>query len=210
MPLALSLTYSYDNATRIKIAQEVGLKRQKAFYEFWTRRYPKEQGYTVVMFHKRSKGDPQPDIIILKNEAPYMVVEIKNYSEKGYMMQPTLNKVIKRLTQYSCYRLLIVSTEANLRIRKMVSKNSKVYYYYTDSCHTKKLLKRHGIEVMVMDRQDKLSKEKLNSIIKGELCGWEEEPEPSNYEVLCYDKESGKGRHIISKKKDYAYSRNTF
>ena len=172
-------TSKLDNATRILIAQAIGLKRQMEFYEFWTSRYTVEEGYTVVMYHKKTKG-LKPDIIIFKDKLPYMVVEVKNYKTDGYMLSPTLNRAIQRLTQYNCYRLLIISTEDNLRIRKQIPKPNK-HYIYINSSHTKKLLKKHNINLMVMGRQDILSNIKVNKIIKRQknknkaVIGWIEE-----------------------------------
>jgi hypothetical protein len=164
-----------SNATRILIAQAIGLKRQIEFYEFWTSRYPVEDGYTVVMYHKKSKG-LKPDIIIYKDRVPYMVVEVKNYKTNGYMIAPTLHRAIKRLTQYDCYRLLIVSTEDNLKLRVNKGTKQVPYYYYTTLGHTNKLLNKYNINVMVMDRQDKLTDIELNGILKNEeIEGWIEE-----------------------------------
>lgn len=157
-------TERIDNSTRIAICQAVGLKRQLEFYDFWIHRYPATEGYAVEWYHKKTKGS-KPDVIIYKDRDPYMVVEVKNYKLDGYMIAPTLARAIERLTQYNCYRLLIISTEENLRIRKLIPKPNR-HYVYRDSSHTKKLLEKNGISIMVMGRQNKLTDAELNYIIE--------------------------------------------
>lgn len=178
------ITTSVNNTARILIAQEVGWKRQIAFYRFLCSRYRPEDGYAVKVNHK-TKGSPEPDIVVYKDRKTIIAIEVKNYKMDGYFTEPKFNRAIMGLLRYNCYRLLVVSSEENLRVRKMKVKNGRVYYYFIPIEKIKKRLKRYGIEVMVMGRQDKPSREKIESIVNGEVLGWEDEdPEPDNYEVV--------------------------
>ena len=162
-----------DLSTNMKIINCIASARTKPFIEYFKSRYPNELGYVVTIPVKK-KGEAEPDIIILKNTIPFMVIEIKNYRVDGYMIPPVINRAIKALTKYNCYRLLVVSSLENLRIRKYQIQNNKKYYYYTNYSHTEERLRKNGIDVMWLDRQDINFNDIFKIFKKRQIEGWKE------------------------------------
>ena len=138
---------------RMQLIKKLGKERLVKFFEFWLGRcMTPVKDYYIEMLDCKN----EPDIIIWKKgHIPYMVVELKNYDVKGYMIEPTFKRIIKNLMKYECYRLLVVSSNNNLIVRKRHKYKDKTYHYtYSDISHTRELLSKYNINIMVLDRQD--------------------------------------------------------
>jgi hypothetical protein len=162
----------------MKLIRTLGLVREQKIERWLRDSFPEYQGYVVKHWNK----EDEPDFIVYKDDKPFMVVEVKNYGEKSFMLESEFQKIIRRLTKYECFKLLILSTGYNL-IRKTSTKttNNKTYTYYnTNIRKTSEELRSKGIYTWILGHQDLMSMEQFNQIVeyvkkiknKEQLEGW--------------------------------------
>jgi hypothetical protein len=162
----------------MKLIRTLGLVREQKIERWLRDSFPEYQGYVVKHWNK----EDEPDFIVYKNDKPFMVVEVKNYGEKSFMLESEFQKIITRLTKYDCFKLLIVSTGYNL-IRKTSTKltNNKTYTYYnTNIRKTSEELRSKGIYTWILGEQDLMSMKQFDEIVeyakkiknKEQLEGW--------------------------------------
>jgi hypothetical protein len=162
----------------MKLIRTLGLVREQKVERWLRDAFPEYQGYVVKHWNK----EDEPDFIVYKDNVPFVVVEVKNYGEKSYMLEPEFQKIISRLCKYQCFKLLILSTGYNL-IRKTSTKptNNKTYTYYNSNIRkTSEYLRSKGIYTWILGYQDLMSMEQFNQIIeyvkkiknKEQLEGW--------------------------------------
>jgi hypothetical protein len=147
----------------MKLIRTLGLVREQKVERLLRDAFPEYQGYVVKHWNK----EDEPDFIMYKNDEPFMVVEVKNYAEKSYMLEPEFQKIISRLCKYQCFKLLILSTGYNL-IRKTSTKtnNNKTYTYYnTNIRKTSEELRSKGIYTWMLGYQDLMSMQQFNEIV---------------------------------------------
>jgi len=167
----------------MKLIRTLGLVREQKIERWLRDSFPEYEGYTVRHWNKPD----DVDFVVFKDNVPFMVVEVKNYGEKSYMLEPEFQKIITRLTKYDCFKLLIVSTGYNL-IRKTSTKttNNNTYTYYnTNIRKTSEYLRNLGIYVWMLGEQDLMSMKQFNEIVEFakrlknkkinyEIKGWED------------------------------------
>ncbi|MGC8870781.1 MAG: hypothetical protein ACP5PT_06820 [Brevinematia bacterium] len=147
----------------MKLIRTLGLIREQKIEKLLRNSFPEYQGYTVRHWNK----EDEPDFIVYKDNVPFMVVEVKNYNEKSFMLESTYQNIIKRLSKYNCLKLLILSSGYNL-IRKTIQKhNNKHYIYYnTNLRKTSEELRSRGIYTWILGYQDLMSMQDLDDIVK--------------------------------------------
>lgn len=148
---------------RMKLIRTLGLIREQKIEKLLRNSFPEYEGYTVRHWNK----EDEPDFIVYKDNVPFMVVEVKNYNEKSFMLESTYQNIIKCLTKYNCFKLLILSSGYNL-IRKTIQKhNNKHYTYYnTNLRNTSEELRSRGIYTWILGYQDLMTMNDFNDIVE--------------------------------------------
>jgi len=136
----------------------IGRLRQNQLYDFLKSRYKKEDGYEVKSYDRYSVF---PDVVVFHNGVPVMAIEIKNYGVDKYMSKRVFDRILFKFScvPKDCYKLLVVSSENNLIIKQPKYSHNKQYTSYTilynNYVYTEEFLKKLGIHVMIMGRQDR-------------------------------------------------------
>jgi hypothetical protein len=147
----------------MKLIRTLGLVREQKIEQWLRDAFPEYEGYVVKHWNKEN----EPDFIIYKDDKPFWVVEVKNYGEKSYMLESEFQKIIKRLTKYSCFKLLIVSTGYNLIRKTIQTHNNKQYTYYNTKLRkTSEELRNKGIYTWILGYQDLMSMKQFNEIVR--------------------------------------------
>jgi hypothetical protein len=147
----------------MKLVRTLGLVREQKVERWLRDAFPEYQGYMVKHWNK----EDEPDFIVYKNDKPFWVVEVKNYGEKSYMLESEFQKIISRLTKYSCFKLLIVSTGYNLIRKTTQTHNNKQYTYYNTKLRkTSEELRSKGIYTWILGYQDLMSMKQFNEIVE--------------------------------------------
>jgi hypothetical protein len=147
----------------MKLVRTLGLVREQKVERWLRDAFPEYEGYTVKHWNK----EDEPDFIVYKDDKPFWVVEVKNFGEKSYMLESEFQKIIKRLTKYSCFKLLIISTGYNLIRKTIQTHNNKQYTYYNTKLHeTSEYLRSKRIYTWILGYQDLMSMKQFNEIVE--------------------------------------------
>jgi len=161
----------------MKLVKTLGLIREQKIERWLRDSFPEYKGYTVKHWNNKD----EPDLIVYKDNEPFMVVEVKNYAEKTYMPKPTFDKILERFSKYNCFKLLILTSGYNLIIQQKQTHNNKTYYTYnTKLRETSEYLRSKGIYTWILGHQDLMSMKQFNEIVefakkiknKEQLEGW--------------------------------------
>jgi hypothetical protein len=143
----------------MKLIRTLGLVREQKIERWLRDSFPEYQGYTVKHWNK----EDEPDFIVYKDDKPFMVVEVKNYGEKSYMLKPQYDDIIKRLCKYQCFKLLILTSGHNLIIK--YTSHTK-HYFINNIRKTSEELRSKGIYTWMLGEQDLMSVQQFDEILE--------------------------------------------